>query len=591
MKSKTSFFNKGIFSNLTKRFWPLWAFYFIVMLLIMPVSLITNVYNTSAELVSDALACFCMMSTEGGTVTAFLLAIILAMAMFSFMYSRRTAGLISSLPVSREAVFASAYLAGLVPFVLINLAIAAIMLLIAGGRVVFSAALIWLGSITLQFIGFYGIALFTAMITGNLLALPILYVIFNFLAVSMEFIIRSMMSCLIFGFGDCNPQYGTPFSPAVWLFDELSFNVSNIKAPEIAFCGWNILIIFFIAGLVLTLIAFLLFKRRKMEHTGDVIAVEKLRGVFKYGVAVCAALSFGILLYDMFSSENVALLYVFCLLGAFMGYFVAEMLIRRSLKVFSGSWKGFIILAAACIIFLLSMQVDAFGIEKRIPEADDIEIAVIDCGQYSVTLGKEDYAALCQLHKSILSHKDKHQNFDSETDYYDYVRISYHLKNGYELKREYPINLSSCKEDGLMLEELLNKDYAVKDRTSLDIPVNSDTIGYSCLDYYDTESDEWCCIEFSRAEALDFYENGILPDIKAGAYGYASFVPGSKYEKEWLPADFSMDVLRGNENNDICDSLYIDINTDAVNTLNWILEHCKLDLLKLSDGIDAPEHA
>ena len=36
MKSRISFFNRGIAQNLLRRFWPLWAAYFCLLLLILP---------------------------------------------------------------------------------------------------------------------------------------------------------------------------------------------------------------------------------------------------------------------------------------------------------------------------------------------------------------------------------------------------------------------------------------------------------------------------------------------------------------------------------------------------------------------------
>ena len=39
MKSKTSLFNKGVSLNLLKRYWPLWAGYFMLLLLVTPAAL------------------------------------------------------------------------------------------------------------------------------------------------------------------------------------------------------------------------------------------------------------------------------------------------------------------------------------------------------------------------------------------------------------------------------------------------------------------------------------------------------------------------------------------------------------------------
>ena len=45
MKSKTSFFNRGIAKNLLHRCWPLWAAYLILLLLLLPLMLRQQVQN------------------------------------------------------------------------------------------------------------------------------------------------------------------------------------------------------------------------------------------------------------------------------------------------------------------------------------------------------------------------------------------------------------------------------------------------------------------------------------------------------------------------------------------------------------------
>ena len=182
MKSKTSFFNKGIFNNLVKRYWPAWALYALVWLLAMPIEFLSGIRYSD----NVAATFICRMNSMVGEVTlvmAFTCAIITATGIFSFMYRQRETSMVASLPVKREAVFCSAYLAGILPLIAINAIIAVLTLLTAAGHInseCVKAILIWFGSYTLEFIAFYGIACIIAMLTGSIVALPVLYVIFNF---------------------------------------------------------------------------------------------------------------------------------------------------------------------------------------------------------------------------------------------------------------------------------------------------------------------------------------------------------------------------------------------------------------------------
>lgn len=202
MKSKISFFNAGLFRSTLRRFWPLWTIHFAGWLLFLPVLTLMN--NLGPNKSTNFIFAICESAVFASSVVAFIMAILAAMAVFSFMYSSRSTGLIASLPVRREAIFCSTWLGGVFVIVGSNLVIALLTFLFSLGAttsaaLAFKAVCIWLGVYSMQFILFFGIASLTAVMTGSIAVLPILYIIFNFLAVGMEAIIRLDFSCLIWG--------------------------------------------------------------------------------------------------------------------------------------------------------------------------------------------------------------------------------------------------------------------------------------------------------------------------------------------------------------------------------------------------------
>ena len=66
---------------------------------------------------------------------------------------------------------------------------------------------------------------------------------------------------------------------------------------------------------------------------------------------------------ENFASAEVLVL---MLIGAFLGYFAAEMLLQKTVKVFKGRWKGFLAVAAALILFVCCAEFDVFGFERRV---------------------------------------------------------------------------------------------------------------------------------------------------------------------------------------------------------------------------------
>ena len=99
MKSKTSFFNKTVFEKNIKLFWPLWALYMIILLLMGPLSMWSryrtaeNYYGKDWQLhmsgfLSPAIA---MRPT---VIIIFIMAVCTGMALFNYLYSQKACNMI-----------------------------------------------------------------------------------------------------------------------------------------------------------------------------------------------------------------------------------------------------------------------------------------------------------------------------------------------------------------------------------------------------------------------------------------------------------------------------------------------------------------
>ena len=105
MKSKISCFDAGIARNLARRFWPLWAVYFAAMVVAFPLGLTSvNIYSYAQ---ANARVLECALQSVRVAIPA---GAAMAMAMFSYMYSSRSVGMICSLPLRRETMYMTALL-------------------------------------------------------------------------------------------------------------------------------------------------------------------------------------------------------------------------------------------------------------------------------------------------------------------------------------------------------------------------------------------------------------------------------------------------------------------------------------------------
>lgn len=587
MKSKISFFNAGLFKSTLRRFWPLWIIHFAGWLLFLPVLTLMNNFGPNRS--TDFIFTISESAVFASPIIAFIMAILAAMAVFSFMYNSRSTGLIASLPVRREAVFCSAWLGGVFVIVGSNLVIALLTFLFSLGAttsaaLAFKAMCIWLGVYSMQFILFFGIASLTAVMTGSIAVLPILYIIFNFLAVGMESIIRLDFSCLIWGMPgysfDCVLDFLSPLFYMVGSFaPDVKYNTPYVadtlgslldrECVAVTYSHWLPTVIYCLVGLIFSAAALMVFRKRRMESAGDVVAVRSMRPVFKYGVAVCSALCGGLLLYTMlFSlfesrSASVFIMILSMIIFAFIGYFGAKMLLEKSFHVFRGGWVGLIVLCCLCAVFTLCCDLDVFGIGAYVPKEGSIKIiTVYQTGSVEDPAIIENYR---QLHEKIVSQKDKYEHIGYGDDT-ESIMFEYELKDGRTVSREYTLPMDD--ENVERYYELANTPSLLLERFSCPIPV--DTAHCTGASLYLGNGDS---VELTPEQAVDFYNNALIPDILAGrkiiSRGYDSIIATMSISLEQYSNDdgsyYGQDIVG-------------DLTDDCTECISWIKANLGIDI-------------
>lgn len=587
MKSKISFFNAGLFKSTLRRFWPLWTIHFAGWLLFLPVLTLMN--NLGPNKSTDFIFAICESAVFASSVVAFIMAILAAMAVFSFMYSSRSTGLIASLPVRREAIFGSAWLGGVFAVLASNLVIALLTFLFSldatiNTALAFKAAFTWLGVYSMQFILFYGIASLTAVMTGSIAVLPILYIIFNFLAVGMETIIRLDFSCLIWGMSngsfDCVLDFLSPLFYMVGSFvPDVEYNTPYVadtlgslldrECVAVTYSHWLPTVIYCLVGLIFSAAALMVFRKRRMESAGDVVAVRCMHPVFKYGVTVCSALCGGLLLYTVLfalfesRSASVFIMILSMIIFAFIGYFGAKMLLEKSFHVFRGSWVGFIVVCCLCAVFTLCCDLDVCGIGAYVPKEGSIKsITVYQRGPVEDPAIIENYR---QLHEKIVSYKDEYEHIVYSDDT-ESIMFEYKLKNGRTVSREYTLPMDD--ENVERYYELANTPNLLLERFSPSIPADEEHCSQAILYIGDNQ-----IIDLTPAQAIDFYRNALLPDIKAG-HKVISRTYDDIIATMYITFEQAIDNSRYYDSQDIV----VEITTDCTECISWIKDNLGIDI-------------
>ena len=588
MKSKISFFNAGIFKSMLKRFWPLWTAYFAVWFMCLPLPLLVARLQGVKESAVTVVTAAMKTSVEASVVSGFLMGILAAMAVFGFLYNSRSCGMIASTPVRREAVFCSAYLAGALPVLAANLFIAVLNWLFTlssgiEGACIFKMNAILFAVNSLEFLIFFSIAAFIAMLTANIVALPVLYLIFNFVFLGMEYVVRMLYGMFVFGYNelpDCILEF---MSPLIYLFTRIGLSATK---TAVTLTNWSALLGYIIAAVVLTAAALLLYRKRRMESAGDVIAVNSLRPVFKFCVTACAALCFGLLFFviisTLFTSLSMSMLVLSAglIIGAFIGYFASEMLLKKSFHVFKGNWKGFVITAVLCIVFAFVCVTDLFDLSSQLPDIDDIEMIVCnrEAGGYDVT-ERSDIEAILDVNKAIIDDRDKYEGLD-DTGYESvgYVSLRYKLKDGRVICRGYTLLID---DNYKAYYAALGSVNIVKSCFTPEIPVTVQNV-YDASFEYPSGSGELNSISLTPEQAVDFYENALMKDIENGAkkphIPEMSSTAGTDTPNSYVYIELvtAPEAATGDETYD--DSLVVDIDADCTECIAWVKANLNIDL-------------
>lgn len=556
MRSKTSFFNGTIFRKCLTRYWPLWLLYATVLTFAVPVRLSSNLRWIEAPGRVLRAGTILYESAEVLPVLTVIFGVVIAAAMFDFLFSTRGTGLMASLPVRRENVFFSCFGAGAAILLSSDLLIGLFTLLVeaTSGAVHLASLLTWMGALAMESLTFYSIAVFCAVLTGHVLILPCLYVLLNFGAPILQMLLQTLVQMFVYGVNGSVPGIAwlSRLSPCVTLVARTgaTYPVDDYAArydcgfhAAIGFSGWGVIAVYFAVGLALAVCALLVFRRRRMETAQDTCSIPWLRPVLKYIVTFYCALGFPLFIRLFFGYNNVAslpLFLVLVVLGTAIGYFVSEMIIHKSLRVFRGRWKGLLVAAAACCLFVCALNFDVFGYAGQVPETATIERVTVGVygDHYTITDdAPEAIETMRELHKSLFSHRTLHVNSTEKT----WVSLNYVLKDGSTVSRRYYVSVEEAQKapdsDARRLEALLNSPDVRNDGHVAEIDVTPESIDYAHVSYTDRETDEYQEQPLTAGEAYALYRDGILPDLEAGAFGGAHLFTDEAYEDGAYGAD------------------------------------------------------
>lgn len=371
MRSTPQLFSKALFKQNLHRFWPVLVAY-LLFVLISSFAMVMS-YKYQEIITSEMFMRNVFSLSEILVIVVAFFSIAIAVAVYSYIHNSIATAMYNTLPYTRKTVFLSNFLSG---FFMLMVPLLVLFLLLIGIGINFNCLNIlgllkWLFIFTSVSLLLYSAAVIIGMLTGSIIAHIAFFGVANFLLIGLETLIDYFLSEYLYGYVSTGLSTTSLIAKATPIIYTSSLSHNSQTQND-----WALWIIYLLLGLFLTWLALKLYQKRKMENTGDVIAIRQLNPIFKYGFTFCCSLTFGLMLISIFSlRSNFFLSLIMLLLSGMMGYFVAEMLLKKSYRVLN-TYKGFLVYALLLILVSISIYNDWYGYASRMPEIDKVEAVV-----------------------------------------------------------------------------------------------------------------------------------------------------------------------------------------------------------------------
>lgn len=497
MESKTSFFNKTIFSKTLKRFFPWCICYSLILLVAIPILTLINyrgfLYGNQPHKTTEMLY-QAQTDSQFVIIAIFAAAILSAMLIFSFLYKDNAVSMFHSLPVRRSTHLFTSFLAGLtlllLPLILSQGSTILISLCIGEPQLALLHLKLLGGYAVLTFI-FFTIAVFSAMLAGNAVAVPVIYGIIHCLSYSVLLLFNVFIQYFLFGIESVNVDLFSKLSPIGYFYERFTRIQATATLTKASQISINVSGLFWYAlvALVLLLLSLILYKKRSLECAGDILAYKKTSILFQILYAAGTGLIGMALITQFFDNDDVStvILILSFVIGSVFGFLGSRMLIFKRFFVFKESFVPFIVYGICAVGLMLFINLDLFGIENKIPKTE--EIASISVDYMDEITDEAFFKDVTSLHRQILQNKKYIQSHQHDYDNARWMSMTYQLKNGKTLSRVYcvPFTEESINDISSMIYKyytitnnplLVKNDFLCKDFQPEDL-IHMDFVDYS----------------------------------------------------------------------------------------------------------------
>lgn len=502
MKSMTSCFNNTVFKKDLRLFWPLEVIAFLVMQIVVVFPLLahsTNIGHTYSGLEQRKyyMVCnFCNISNQWYIVAfAAGFSLVAALLVFQYLNRQQAAFMIHSMPLCRKTLFVTHFLGGLL------LAAVPMLILVAELAVVSAVSELHLGLMVLSFgieilvmvLFFYSIAVLLVMMSGNMIISSLMYVVLNVVVYGFNMLLNEYAVLFVYGEADnlmylgemdtflhkvfsiLSPPlsfYNILLRQRVYEVEENYYDIVNLNdLPVVAFQWQSVLetAVYLMPAALFILLAFILYKKRKIERVGDLLVFNFTKVVYRTVFCACGSLIVAYALCKvveiLFAGQMTYGVYyyigIFLLgLGVVFCYVICDMILEKTVRI-RGKLSFFqmgiitVVMPALLVGFKTNTEKNEpveEGKVQRLEIVDDFNTYVID--------DEETIKEFTALERQIVA-DGKNQLLQPQYDGY-YINFNYQMKDEMEIWHRYILSANADDPHVRIITSMLN-DLNLKD--------------------------------------------------------------------------------------------------------------------------------
>lgn len=376
MTSKKSF-PKFVKFTLKKQIWlPL--LYFVILFFACCVPLLIQLQDRGIStlpdsVIADIISRYFTNSFHVLTVLMPLFALFSSIAAFSYLQSRPQVDLYHSLPAKRTELFWNSYFSGILYFLLPFAAMELIAFIIIAScghisLVSFGSAITSIGMSLLYYFVFFSVCSLAGILSGKKIVHAVLSVFILIFPLALYLLYEFYMEHFFLHFIDID------------FWTRLKYLCPVVNQAYFEKTAGNVLYLLAIA-VICTVLAVLLYRRRKSEQAGSIIVFKPFASVLKFACVLLATLAFGAffsLVGDNTPRDAGFWMYFGLVSGAVLSHLVIEVIYQMDIKAIFRNAKSLAVYAV--IFFACFLSFFAFDLTKYdafLPDAQEVKAASI----------------------------------------------------------------------------------------------------------------------------------------------------------------------------------------------------------------------